>query len=399
MSSGVDRRIVIRRAAVLAIAALVAVLLSTVAPVAVGPASVLGVSTALLLSRGFAVLAVVVSIAGYGIAQSAMAIAERTGLSETVVGGILTAITTASPELVTSIAAVRTGALTLAVGGIIGGNTFDVLFLAGENPDDVRARVIATLEFYGINPKSCRLHFIAGTFSIRADMERLQEEAAKLPNLILTVVDTFAAYFDGEDENSNAQALDFARVVRAITALPSKPAVVMPAHPVKNATRKDLTPKGGSSLLNEVDGNLTLWNNDGLISLHWQGKHRGPDFDPLKLELEGYTSDSLKDRKGRHIPTILAKPVLEMRATQIARDSISLEDRLLLNISDDTALTKRQRAEALGISPTRCQRMIDKLREQKLIKKFRAKYELTKDGERAVQEIISGQEQPPEADE
>lgn len=78
----------------------------------------------------FALLAVVVSVAGYGIAQSAMAIAERTGLSETVVGGILTAVTTASPELVTSIAAVRTGALTLAVGGIIGGNTFDIMIVS-----------------------------------------------------------------------------------------------------------------------------------------------------------------------------------------------------------------------------------------------------------------------------
>src|SRR5690606_12612686 len=31
-----------------------------------------------------------------------------------------------SPELVTSVAAVRRGALTLAVAGIIGGNTFDI---------------------------------------------------------------------------------------------------------------------------------------------------------------------------------------------------------------------------------------------------------------------------------
>jgi hypothetical protein len=141
--------------------------------------------------------------------------------------------------------------------------TGDVLFMAGENPDDVRARVIATLEFYGINPSACRLHFIAGTFSIRQDMDRLREEAARLPDLKLVVIDTFAAYFDGDDENSNAQALDFARLVRRIAAFPAKPAVIMPAHPVKNARRDNLSPKGGSSLLNEVDGNLTLWNEGG----------------------------------------------------------------------------------------------------------------------------------------
>jgi len=59
-----------------------------------------------------------------------LGLVERTGLSETVVGFFMTSIATSLPELVTSLAAVRQGALTLAVGGIIGGNTFDVLFLS-----------------------------------------------------------------------------------------------------------------------------------------------------------------------------------------------------------------------------------------------------------------------------
>lgn len=270
----------------------------------------------------------------------------------------------------------------------------DVLFLAGENPDDVRARVIATLDFYGVDPRSCRLHFVAGTFSIRQDMQRLKEVAASLPNLVLIVVDTFAAYFDGEDENSNAQALDFARVVRGLTQIESKPAVIMPAHPVKNASRQNLAPKGGSSLVNEVDGNLTLWNDDGLITMHWQVKHRGPDFEPLKLELERRECSKLADKHGRIIPTILAKPVLSMRATQIAREVISLEDQLLLNIGDAPELSARQRADVLGISTGRYSRIMDTLRSQKLVRMFRRKPELTKDGERAVEEITSGLKQP-----
>lgn len=282
----------------------------------------------------------------------------------------------------------------------------DVLFLAGENPDDVRARVIATMDFYGIDASKCRLHFIAGTFSIRADMDRLRAEAAKLPNLLLIVVDTFAAYFDGEDENSNAQALDFARVVRRLTAIDSKPAVIMPAHPVKNATRQNLAPKGGSSLVNEVDGNLTLWNNDGLLSMHWQVKHRGPDFEPLTMELERKECDRLKDRKGRVVPTILAKPVLELRAIQLASERLSVEDRLLLNIADDPSLSQRQRCLAVGITrrdgtadTARISRVVGVLAEQKLIRKFRTKWELTKDGERAVEEINGGEKLPPEVTE
>lgn len=276
----------------------------------------------------------------------------------------------------------------------------DVIFLAGENPDDVRARVIATLEFYGINPAECRLHFIPGTFSIRADMDRLREEAEKLPNLVLVVIDTFAAYFDGDDENSNAQALDFARVIRKVTQFPGKPAVVMPAHPVKNAARDNLTPKGGSSLLNEVDGNLTLWNDGGIIKMHWQGKFRGAEFEPLRFELERRESDKLKDSKGRRMPTVLAKPLMEMRAIQIARDQLSREDALLLSLEAHQEYTVRAHGDVIGVhSMGTMTRLIDRLAEQGLIKKFRNRWELTKKGERAVEEIGGGKNQPVETEE
>jgi cation:H+ antiporter len=86
-------------------------------------------SLAFLWGR-FLLLTAVVGAAGYVLAKTGGQIAGRTGLSGTVVGGLLTAISTSLPELVTAIAAVRRGALTLAVGGIIGGNSFDVLFVA-----------------------------------------------------------------------------------------------------------------------------------------------------------------------------------------------------------------------------------------------------------------------------
>jgi cation:H+ antiporter len=79
---------------------------------------------------GFAGLALVTAVAGYAVAQTGVALSDRTGLSESAVGGLLTAVATSLPELVTSVVAVRAGALTLAVGGVIGGNAFDVLFVA-----------------------------------------------------------------------------------------------------------------------------------------------------------------------------------------------------------------------------------------------------------------------------
>ncbi len=88
-----------------------------------------GGDTASLWLR-FAGLAAGVGLAGYVVAAASMALVDRTFLSETIVGGLFTAVATSLPELVTALAAVRQGALTLAVGTIIGGNTFDVLFLA-----------------------------------------------------------------------------------------------------------------------------------------------------------------------------------------------------------------------------------------------------------------------------
>jgi len=78
----------------------------------------------------FFLLAAVLGIAGYGVEQAGVSIANSTSLSENAVGSLFTAISTSLPELVTTIAAVQRGAFTLAVSGVLGGNSFDVLVLA-----------------------------------------------------------------------------------------------------------------------------------------------------------------------------------------------------------------------------------------------------------------------------
>jgi cation:H+ antiporter len=78
----------------------------------------------------FGVLALVVAGTGYAVAVAGLTVVEQTGLSSSFVGTGLTAVVTSLPELVTVLVAVRIGALTLAVGNIIGGNSFDVLFVA-----------------------------------------------------------------------------------------------------------------------------------------------------------------------------------------------------------------------------------------------------------------------------
>ena len=81
----------------------------------------------------FALLAAVLAGAGWLTEGAATRIGEAAGLTGTAVGVLLTSVATSLPELVTTVAAVRRRALQLAVGGIIGGNAFDCLFVAASD--------------------------------------------------------------------------------------------------------------------------------------------------------------------------------------------------------------------------------------------------------------------------
>lgn len=78
----------------------------------------------------FGALGIVVAAVGYAVGRSGLTLASESGLTGSVVGAVFTSVVTSLPELVTVLTAVRIGALTLAVSNIVGGNTFDVLFVA-----------------------------------------------------------------------------------------------------------------------------------------------------------------------------------------------------------------------------------------------------------------------------
>lgn len=81
----------------------------------------------------FLFLALILVVTGLVLSRATLALSAQTGISENVLGALLTSTLTSLPELVTMITAIRRGALTLAVGNIIGGNTFDVLFLSASD--------------------------------------------------------------------------------------------------------------------------------------------------------------------------------------------------------------------------------------------------------------------------
>ncbi|SCG70571.1 sodium:calcium antiporter [Micromonospora halophytica] len=85
-------------------------------------------STSTLWTR-FLTVGLIVGTGGWAIGTAAEGIVAATGLKAGFVGGVLMGLVNALPEMVTAVAAVRRGAVTLAVAAIIGGNCLDALNL------------------------------------------------------------------------------------------------------------------------------------------------------------------------------------------------------------------------------------------------------------------------------
>jgi hypothetical protein len=267
-----------------------------------------------------------------------------------------------------------------------------VLLLAGENPDDIRARFLVLADAYGFKAEDLKMRFVGGVIDIAAKMPEIRAEAEKIGDLVLVIVDTGAAYFPGDESNSNSQQGAYARLLRQLTFLPGKPAVLVNCHPVKNASRDNLLPMGGSAFLNEVDGNLTLWASaERQTTLHWQGKFRGPEFEPLTFELEIADSARVIDGAGRLMPSVVAKPVSEIKLQMEEGRQESDENMLMRAVATNRnssiatlavscgfvgATGKPQKSKVFAI----CGRLV----EEKLLERRGNQYRITPKGKREI---------------
>lgn len=78
----------------------------------------------------FGAMAVLVGVTGWAIGRAGLSVVDATGIPAGVGGFTITTIISSLPELITLLAAVRMGQITLGVGNIIGGNVFDTLMIA-----------------------------------------------------------------------------------------------------------------------------------------------------------------------------------------------------------------------------------------------------------------------------
>ena len=128
-------------------------------------------------------------------------------------------------------------------------------------------------------------------------IDQLKRDGEENGPFRLVFYDTFQAGFAGAEFNDNAEVLKHAQQLRELTILRGNPAAIVPSHPIKNATRDNLLPYGGGSTINEVDGNLTLWADDGRIEFGWT-KVRGREPEPRFFRIEKLGSPDILDSKG-----------------------------------------------------------------------------------------------------
>jgi hypothetical protein len=278
----------------------------------------------------------------------------------------------------------------VALGRSVGEYQLDrgrVLYLAGENPDDVRMRWLAMADAMDFDIRTIDVHFLPGVFKLSEISGRIKAEIDKIGPVALIVVDTSAAYFEGTEENANVEMGLHARRMRSLVNMPGGPCVVVACHPVKNADPNNLLPRGGGAFIAEVDGNLTLSKSDTVVTLHWQGKFRGPDFAPIPFVLSSATTETLKDSKGRTIPTVIAKAMSERERNDAEANSRSDEDLLLIGIHENERASFAGLATALGWFDgkgqpykARVQRCVNRLRKGGFVKDVRGSLSLSEKG-------------------
>lgn len=266
-----------------------------------------------------------------------------------------------------------------------------VVFLAGENPDDLRCRLYAACQAYALDPAKLAMHVLPATFPMTAEkavfLMRQINQLECSPALI--VVDTAAAFFPGDDDNQNVQMGEYARTLRVLTTCQGSPAVLTPAHPVKNPDKDNLLPRGGGAFLNEVDGNLTLWAQimGETASLHWQGKIRGADFSPVNFALQQVKVNGLQDSRGRAITSIVAVLQTDEQADAAGRSTISDENTVLEWLRRYPGITQKDIAlnahwvNIAGVpNQAKVFRLLKALQHEKLVIHRRRKWVITDAG-------------------
>ena len=176
-----------------------------------------------------------------------------------------------------------------------------VLYLAGENPDDIRLRVIAICAHYGFDVAELEdwLYFSDKSFPInhQAMTDIVVSRVKERGDFGVIVVDTGIAHNNLEEENSNSEMHKFAVACRHFGTQIGSPAVIVLMHPPQGATEETLRSRGGGGFAGQIDGELLIWQ-DSLtkqIKFWHSPKFRGAGFETMHFDLMTKVVEGFKD--------------------------------------------------------------------------------------------------------
>jgi AAA domain len=256
-----------------------------------------------------------------------------------------------------------------------------VAYIILENPTDFRMKlaVNAYIHRIDIDKLNSNLAILDARLPHSEVMAQLNYDAYENGPYRLVCYDTYQAGFSGAQFNDNNDMLRHAQALRGLTKLPGQPAALIACHPVKNATKDNLEPYGGGATMNEFDGNLTLWNENGRIELGWN-KVRGPEFETRYFYIDKLGSPNILDSKGRTPLLPIMRPMSTEDADRCKENSADLDRRLLKAMLSNPEGTQADWANEIARSKGSVNDRLQKLKKLKLVDEGLGKWRLTPQG-------------------
>jgi hypothetical protein len=208
-----------------------------------------------------------------------------------------------------------------------------VLYIAGENPDDVRGRFKAALQHLPW-ALDCidNIHIVDQSFLLKdrvADLNQLQSTLK--PVTVFVDTDQAVSLSAEGNDNANNERMAHAKRLRQISGHETRPTVIDLCHPNISSSKgapDRLWPRGGSSFISEIDGNVRCYRDEPNTVLaydldKWRGMPFEMHFRKTDVEVQTYLNQHGK---------ALTLPVFSLAPdTEVIYDGINAySERMLL---------------------------------------------------------------------
>lgn len=284
-------------------------------------------------------------------------------------------------------------ALSIATGRVFGALRVTqgrVLYLCGENPQDFNSRLHGSIQEIGIADAEVAENFVV--YPIADKLSNLCGEiknfCEEIGGVSLIVVDTSVAYFSYEDENDNVAARQHGQDLRSLAGGMGGPAVLTLSHPIKNAEQNNLTPRGGSGFMNEIDCNLTAYLISDNVIEFWHTKIRGPGFAAFPISLKELVLPDVVDSYGQEVRSVVAIPISGKQAEKAYLDDLDDTKQLVMAMHYNQDGTLISWATALGWSEKKVRKHIGLLTADGYAHKVLRQLKLTEKGMKLAQNLL-----------